>query len=110
MLHDLGPHLSDVGTSYGQSVPDPLPLADANDDDGQPKFIPALASEWKTPPLWGCRDSGPYLHDGRADSLEQAIALHDGEAQDSTMQFLMLTPQKRQLLVAFLKTLRAPEK
>ncbi|MDA0590753.1 MAG: c-type cytochrome [Planctomycetota bacterium] len=110
LLHDLGPHLSDVGTSYGQSVPDPLPLADANDDPGQPKSIPALASEWKTPALWGCRDSGPYLHDGRADSLEQAIALHDGEAQDSTMQFLMLTPQKRQLLVAFLKTLRAPEK
>lgn len=109
LLHDLGAQLSDVGTSYGHSVPTPLPLADAKDESGKPKIIPATASEWRTPPLWGCRDSGPYLHDGRADSLEQAIALHDGEAQDSTLQFLMLTPQKRQLLVAFLKTLRAPE-
>jgi len=112
LLHDLGPQLGDVsGGAYGQTTTSsPLPLAKADEKSDKPKHVPAAAVEWRTPPLWGCRDSGPYLHDGRADSLEQAVALHDGEAQDSTLQFLMLTPQKRQLLIAFLKTLRAPEK
>jgi Di-haem oxidoreductase, putative peroxidase len=27
----------------------------------------ALQREWRTPPLWGLVNSGPYLHDGRAD-------------------------------------------
>jgi len=26
--------------------------------------VAATAQEWRTPPLWGVRDSGPYLHDG----------------------------------------------
>ncbi len=111
LLHDLGPQLGDVaGGAYGQSTTSsPLPLADA-EKSGKPKPSPATAVEWRTPPLWGCRDSAPYLHDGRAESLEQAIALHDGEAQDSTLQFMLLTPHKRQILVSFLKTLQAPEK
>ena len=111
LLHDLGPQLGDIAAgTYGQSSSSsPLPLADADKKD-KPKHKPATAVEWRTPPLWGCRDSAPYLHDGRAESLEQAIALHDGEAQDSTLQFMLLPPHKRQILVAFLKTLQAPEK
>lgn len=110
LLHDLGPQLGDIAAgTYGQSTSSPLPLADADRKD-KPKHNPATAVEWRTPPLWGCRDSAPYLHDGRAESLEQAIALHDGEAQDSTLQFMLLTPHKRQILVSFLKTLQAPEK
>ena len=41
----------------------------------------ANRQEWRTPPLWGIRDSGPYLHDGRATTLEQAIAIHGGEGK-----------------------------
>ena len=52
---------------------------------------PAGRQEWRTPPLWGFRDSGPYLHDGRADNLEQSVALHGGQGQASAAAFFTLT-------------------
>jgi CxxC motif-containing protein (DUF1111 family) len=36
-----------------------------------------------TPPLWGVASRGPFLHDGRASTLREAIADHDGEARAS---------------------------
>lgn len=33
-----------------------------------------------TPPLWGVASRGPYLHDGRASDLIEAVEAHDGEA------------------------------
>lgn len=69
---------------------------------------PAGRQEWRTPPLWGFRDSGPYLHDGRADTLEQAIALHGGQANTSTAKFFALSAKERRQLEAFLKSLSAP--
>ena len=71
--------------------------------------VVATPQEWRTPPLWGVRDSAPYLHDGRASSLENAIALHGGQAQESAKQFAALTPQEKQKLMAFLKSLVAPD-
>ena len=67
----------------------------------------ALRAEWRTPLLWGIRDSAPYLHDGRAQTLKQAISFHGGEGKDSTIRFFSLTPQQQQV-VAFLKSLTAP--
>jgi CxxC motif-containing protein (DUF1111 family) len=55
------------------------------------------------------RDSGPYLHDGRAATLEQAIAFHGGQAEDSTKKFNALSLPEKHKLVAFLKSLVAPE-
>ena len=46
-----------------------------------------LESEWRTPPLWGVADSPPYLHDGRAATLIDAITLHGGEAETATLRF-----------------------
>lgn len=74
----------------------------------RPPTGPASRQEWRTPPLWGLRDSGPYLHDGRADTLEQAIALHGGQAASSALQYFKLTAEERMQLQAFLKTLIAP--
>jgi CxxC motif-containing protein (DUF1111 family) len=74
----------------------------------QQKIEGATRFEWRTPPLWGVRDSGPYMHDGRASTLEHAIALHGGEAEKSAQEFFALSPEQRQQLVAFLKTLVAP--
>jgi hypothetical protein len=34
-----------------------------------------------TPPLWGLASRGPFLHDGRASTLRDAIAAHDVEAR-----------------------------
>ena len=48
--------------------------------------------------------------DGKAFlSLEQAIALHGGEAARSTQRFFELTPEERMQVTAFLKSLRAPQ-
>jgi CxxC motif-containing protein (DUF1111 family) len=74
----------------------------------RPTSGPASRFEWRTPPLWGFRDSGPYLHDGRAETLDQAVALHAGEATTITQNFFRLDVKGRRQVEAFLKTLTAP--
>jgi CxxC motif-containing protein (DUF1111 family) len=61
--------------------------------------------EVKTPPLWGLRASAPYLHDGRAATIEQAVRLHDGEARASRQRFEGLNANQRRQLLDFLATL-----
>ena len=65
-------------------------------------------SEWRTPPLWGVADSAPYLHDGRAATLAEAIKLHAGQAASSANRFAGLSNVQQEELIAFLNTLRAP--
>lgn len=72
----------------------------------------ANTNEWKTPPLWGLglspnSQGGQYflLHDGRANSIEEAILLHGGEAQNSKTLFQNLNYQQKEKLIAFLKSL-----
>ena len=48
----------------------------------------ATPNEMKTAPLWGARASGPYLHDGRAATLDEAIRAHDGEAKASHDRYI----------------------
>ena len=74
----------------------------------RPTTGPASRFEWRTPPLWGFRDSGPYLHDGRAETLDQTVALHDGEAALIAHKFFRLSAKKRRQVEAFLKSLTAP--
>lgn len=77
-------------------------------DIARPAGMPE-PDEWKTPPLWGVADTAPYMHDGSATSLEDAILAHRGQASDVTEKF-QKAEQKKELnaIVAFLKTLRAP--
>jgi CxxC motif-containing protein (DUF1111 family) len=56
----------------------------------------------RTSPLWGLRASAPYLHDGRAATIEDAIRAHEGEGARSRDAFLRLSPQQRSDLLAFL--------
>jgi CxxC motif-containing protein (DUF1111 family) len=75
-------------------------------------FLPDFTDadrEWRTPPLWGVADSAPYLHDGRAATLNEAISLHGGEALESKQRFFELADDDRRALVDFLMCLRAPE-
>jgi len=67
-----------------------------------------LESEWRTPPLWGVADSPPYLHDGRAATLIDAISLHGGEAAFAVEKFNSLELPDRNRLISFLRSLRAP--
>jgi len=62
----------------------------------------ALPSEMKTPPLWGLRVRGPYLHDGRAATVDAAILLHDGEAVAARNRYASLPAALKQQLLAFL--------
>ena len=64
--------------------------------------------EFITARLWGIADTGPYLHDGRATTLYDAIELHGGEAQAVRDAFLALSDRKQEELLAFLGTLRTP--
>ncbi len=59
----------------------------------------ATTREMRTAPLWGLRASAPYLHDGRAPTVHDAIAAHEGEGRVARDRYLRLTlAQRRQLL------------
>ncbi|MGI9472673.1 MAG: di-heme oxidoredictase family protein [Rubripirellula sp.] len=64
--------------------------------------------EWRTAPLWGVKDSAPYMHDGRAETLLEAISMHEGESIGTRDRFLLLSYADRQAVIAFLETLVAP--
>lgn len=82
LLHDMGTGLAD------------------NIRQGQ-----ATGSEFRTAPLWGLRFRRFYLHDGRAQSIDQAIRLHGGEATSSVTRYNAMTPANRTTLLAFLQGL-----
>ncbi len=65
--------------------------------------------EWRTAPLWGLRDSAPYMHDGRAETVLEAIAMHDGEAQKTRNHFFALPFEDQQAILVFLDTFAAPQ-
>jgi CxxC motif-containing protein (DUF1111 family) len=106
LLHRMGEPLQASGGGYNEPPPppcntNPSPVDPAPVDGPSP-------GEWRTPPLWGVADSAPYLHDGRASTLEDAIKLHGGQAARAEHRFEALGAEERAQLVAFLKTLRAP--
>ena len=68
-----------------------------------------LDSFFTTAKLWGVADSAPYLHDGRALTIGEAISLHGGEAQAARNAFLGLSDEERNNLLTFLHTLRTPD-
>jgi CxxC motif-containing protein (DUF1111 family) len=75
--------------------------------DGLPESG-ASGSEWRTAPLIGMRHIPRYLHDGRAETLEQAIELHgepDSEAAESVARFQALDADDRAALLNFVSAL-----
>jgi hypothetical protein len=84
-LHDMGPGLTD-----------------------QPAGAPG-SSLFVTIPLWGVADSAPYLHDGRATTINDAILMHDGEGRAARDAYASAPLADRKALLAFLNTLAAPE-
>ena len=65
----------------------------------------ASMTEFRTPPLWGVSQTGPWLHDGRADTLTQAIEGHDGEARASVAAWQAMDAAAQAELLAFLESL-----
>jgi hypothetical protein len=66
--------------------------------------------EYTTARLWGIADTAPYLHDGRATTLTDAILMHGGESQDSRDAFASLSESEQDAVIDFLRTLRVPKK
>jgi hypothetical protein len=63
------------------------------------------ASVWLTKELWGVGSTAPYLHDGRATTLTEAILEHGGEAAGSRDAFARLPLGDQSALIAFLDNL-----
>lgn len=82
LLHDMGDELAD-GFPMGR----------------------ASGREFRTQPLWGIAAASPYLHDGRAGTIEEAIRWHGGEAESIRDAYLALEPGDRLDLIAFLESL-----
>ncbi len=61
--------------------------------------------DFRTAPLWGLAHSAPYWHTGEADTIEQAIQLHDGESVASREKYEALSETTRGQLLAFLRSL-----
>ncbi|HYT90210.1 MAG TPA: di-heme oxidoredictase family protein, partial [Gemmataceae bacterium] len=99
LLHRMGSTLEGGGSSYGSA---PIPVTVVS-NSSEP-----LPDEWRTPPLWGVADSGPYLHDGRARTLQEAILMHGGQGRRAAQSFAALGESQQGDLIEFLRTLRAP--
>lgn len=67
-----------------------------------------LDAAFTTARLWGVADSAPYLHDGRAMTLTEAILMHGGEARTARDAFADLSKADRQAVIDFLRSLRTP--
>ena len=84
------------------------------DDYPQPTDVEGYSAQpgyYVTRVLWGIADTDPYLHDGRARTLRDAIELHGAEgseAQGAAKQFAALKEADQQALIDFLESLRLP--
>jgi CxxC motif-containing protein (DUF1111 family) len=85
LVHDMGSNLAD-GVTQGAAGPD----------------------EFRTAPLWGVGQRIFFLHDGRTSDLLDAIQQHassGSEANGVIRNFNNLTPQQKQNLLNFLRSL-----
>jgi mono/diheme cytochrome c family protein len=108
--HDMGRQLADAFPT----VPNTASLTPLQ-YNGKP--VPISPSEFLTRPLWGVGSTGPWLHDDRAGTIDEAILLHGddnppaagqpgrSEAQESRDNYKKLTRDEQTTLVAFLKSL-----
>lgn len=85
LLHDMGPAL--------------------DDGVGEPGV---KSQEWRTAPLIGHRlpsEQRRFLHDGSAETVEEAIGKHRGEAERSRNLFEALSPDDKKRLVEYVNGL-----
>jgi len=63
------------------------------------------ASTFMTAELWGVGSTAPYLHDGRATTLNEAILAHGGEAKSARDAFVAQPQATQDNVIAFLDSL-----
>jgi hypothetical protein len=65
-----------------------------------------FANVFKTPPLWGVKDTAPYFHDNSAKDLDQMLAQYDWFFLNFVIGgAIELTPQDKEDIKAFLRLL-----
>ncbi len=101
LLYTLNDPIPGGADGYHGDPPPDLKLPSRPEADPKP-------SEWRTPPLWGVADSGPYMHDGSAATLRDAIGRHRGDARLAFDAYYKLAQDDQAALIAFLSTLKAP--
>jgi CxxC motif-containing protein (DUF1111 family) len=65
----------------------------------------APANVLRTPPLWGISDSAPYLHDGSAATISEAIRRHANQGAAARDAFQQLSHDEQQALLEFLDSI-----
>lgn len=124
-LADLPPLLIDVARDGESPKPEPKDaqetaflvhlFSDLKRHDMGPELASPVgqgaipASHFLTRPLWGLGFTAPYLHDGRAPTVDDAVRAHGGEAEESRDAYTALTPWERGAIQVYLLSLtRAP--
>jgi CxxC motif-containing protein (DUF1111 family) len=59
----------------------------------------------RTAPLWGLRFRSQMMHDGSAETPNEAILKHDGEAEFAQKNYLALPDAQKRQLMEFLRSL-----
>jgi CxxC motif-containing protein (DUF1111 family) len=99
-----GPSVNPVFNRRTVALFSDLLLHDIGTGDGI-KQGDATPNEIRTPALWGLRLRRPFLHDGSAATIEGAVLRHQGEAELARRGFVQLSPEDRQRLLVFLRSL-----
>jgi len=99
-----GPNASPLFHRRGVRLFSDLLLHDIGTGDGIRQGA-AGPDEIRTPALWGLRLRRPFLHDGSATTIEDAIRRHRGEAARARERFERLGDAERTALARFLRSL-----
>ena len=111
------PHATDFGLEYSEENGTPIFLYSDLKRHDLGGAIAEMAAEkmpdgtevpgnvWLTRSLWGLADSAPYMPDGRAATVHEAILLHEGEALESKSAYLGLSERDQAALRIFLFSL-----
>jgi CxxC motif-containing protein (DUF1111 family) len=81
-----------------------LLLHDVGTGDGI-RQASAEPNEIRTPALWGLGSRRPFLHDGSASTVDEAIRRHRGEAEHVRRNFEAIPDADKAALIRFLKSL-----
>ena len=101
--HEMGPRLAEAVNEIAGDDVTPIPLNPRN------RHTP---SAFLTENLWGVGSTAPYLHDGRATTLAEAIIEHaspsssdPSEARPSRQAYLARSESDKRAVIAFLENL-----
>jgi hypothetical protein len=101
--HDMGPRLADSVNEIAGDDVTPVPMNPRNRQ---------TPSTFMTENLWGVGSTAPYMHDGRATTLAEAIIEHASSASDDPSEaraarsaYLSRSTDDKKAVIAFLQNL-----